>query len=545
MAKQTDKFRDHDAPDPRYQAILAKYFEDAAARMQRTLIAPPGKSPAAQEWNQARAAAIGAQIRKIQQELKQKASGWTGKALSAAMKQGTKTAEKQAVFAGVRRIPQLRGGFHLLDKGTVEQFARDTYSDLAKAADGMAAHAQATLRRMAATGVSNAEVNSILAGGVIEGKPVDAIRELREALRKVHGKTVTIPTAKGDMSFSAGYYAQMVAVTKTRQAVCQARHARLQDLGLDLVTIVGRVSEYFCTAYLDRVFSISGKHPKYPPLSSLPGGGPPFHPNCSKSTAPFVEDFATDAELEAADPPKNDPMTSTRNTTDLQRLFQMTQGRQAVEAIHKKVVESITRQGGPLKPWDIATQIPKGKTGLEVSRGLNAIGAVHDLPAAAPLTIEARTLGTASGRYTFGLGLMEIDPAHSRQPFTVAHEFGHYLDNKILGGGGRRDSGILEATTLRMLEPILQTNAMRHIAYTHAATTDPQLRAYCEYLMDPMETWARAYSQWVATQSGNASMRAAVEESYTNGPTQWQPDEFDRSVRPLVERILKSKGVLP
>jgi hypothetical protein len=348
MAKTPDKFRDHDQPDARMNQIIAAYYQECAKRMKNLIINPPGRSPASQEWNQARATMIGSQIANIQKEMNATAAGWTGSALSKAMAQGTKTAEKQAIFAGVRRdkIDSLQGSFHVLDPGVAKQFASDTYSDLAGAADSMSKGAQSTLRRMAAQGVSNADVNTILAGGVIEGKPVQAIRELKVALEKIHGETITIQDKNGDpMTFSAGYYAKMVAVTKTRQAVCQSRHARLADLGLDLVTIVGKISNNFCSAYLDKVFSISGNHPKYPPLSSLPGGGPPFHPNCSKSTAPFVEELATPAETDAAEPDADlQAMTATKNTSQLQRHYQDLQLRQAVEQRHDDVVESITGQ---------------------------------------------------------------------------------------------------------------------------------------------------------------------------------------------------------
>jgi hypothetical protein len=75
-------------------------------------------------------------------------------------------------------------------------------------------------------------------------------------------------------------------------------------MGLDLVRIVGRISDNFCTAWLGQVFSLSGRHPTYPALAALPGGGPPFHPNCSKSSAPFIEDLAdaTDERVAAGDP---------------------------------------------------------------------------------------------------------------------------------------------------------------------------------------------------------------------------------------------------
>ncbi|MCC6679877.1 MAG: hypothetical protein IT445_03145, partial [Phycisphaeraceae bacterium] len=295
---------DVDQPDPRLVAELVKRYEASAARLREQVLNPPGNSSRSQQWNRTRAAQILAQVDREITRLKQQATQWTGPALEQSMRKGIATADRQARQAGVVNDGSpLRGTFSIVDRGAAEVLARDTVGDLIKAADSMKKQAANVLHRMAAEGVSNADVNAILTGGIIEGKPLQAIRELREALRKVHGGKVTITDKNGDpMEFPVGYYAKLVAVTKTREATCKARHARLADRGIDLVKVIGRVSTNFCTAYLNKVFSISGTHKKYPSLDTLPGGGPPFHPQCSKSTAPFIEELADPEDLAAAAP---------------------------------------------------------------------------------------------------------------------------------------------------------------------------------------------------------------------------------------------------
>jgi hypothetical protein len=127
---------------------------------------------------------------------------------------------------------------------------------------------------------------------------------LRDELRRVNkGNIVTITDRNGKpIHFTAQHYAGMVVRTKTREAVVTARNERFTQLGIDTVAIIGRLSDNFCTAFLGQVYSISGKHPKYPALSSLPGGGPPFHPNCSKGVRPFIEALATPGQTKAAEP---------------------------------------------------------------------------------------------------------------------------------------------------------------------------------------------------------------------------------------------------
>jgi hypothetical protein len=72
-------------------------------------------------------------------------------------------------------------------------------------------------------------------------------------------------------------------------------------MDINLVTIVGKVSDNFCSAFLGMVFSLDGKSDKYPAYSELPGDGPPFHPSCSKSTRAFVPELATETQLDMAD----------------------------------------------------------------------------------------------------------------------------------------------------------------------------------------------------------------------------------------------------
>jgi hypothetical protein len=277
---------------------LTRTYTAAAERVAK-IVLEPGNSPA----KIARAHQLSMQIDDALNQLKAYASKWTGNAISGSMAAGIARADQQAVGVGLDIDPvSLRGAFGLIDHGTAIQFARDTAGDLYKAADNMGERAKRLLHATAQKGLDESEINRILAGGAIDGQPRETIRQLRVALEAVHKGTVPITCKDGTVrEYETGYYAQMVARTKTRQATTQSRHDRLQSMGLDLVSIIGRVSKNFCTAYLGQVFSLGGKSDKYPALSSLPGGGPPFHPNCTKSTRPFVEALASASEMDHAD----------------------------------------------------------------------------------------------------------------------------------------------------------------------------------------------------------------------------------------------------
>lgn len=290
-------YRDPDSESPRVVAELAKMYERSAARLRQIVLNPHGSTDSGQAFNRGRAAQLLAQVDAEIRSLKNSATTWIGPALSDAFDKGINTANAQAITAGVVG-PDLHSkvtgaGFNMVDRDAVTIIARTTQGDLFKAADSMRSQAFRALTSMADVGVSNADVNRIIAGGIIEGTPRQTIRTLRNELELVNGKKITIFTKSGGtITFDTGYYAKLVAVTKTREARVTARHERLADLGLDLVEIIGRPSKNPCSLLLGKIFSLSGRSNKYPAFSGVSEGQPPyhlFHPNCSKSTAPISE----------------------------------------------------------------------------------------------------------------------------------------------------------------------------------------------------------------------------------------------------------------
>lgn len=78
-------------------------------------------------------------------------------------------------------------------------------------------------------------------------------------------------------------YAEMVSRTTTREAASRATVTRLEEVGLDLVTISSHPHKADeCTPYDGQTFSLSGDHPDYDELEELP----PFHPNCAHVVTP-------------------------------------------------------------------------------------------------------------------------------------------------------------------------------------------------------------------------------------------------------------------
>lgn len=326
--------------------ILAGYYAATGERVRALVLAPNGKSVRAQAFNQARAASILSQVRKLERELKRRTATVTGAAMAGAYRDGLTQARDMAIETGVVRPdnPLLRGGFSQVDRDAAALVARDTAASLNRAAESYATRVESILRRTGQMALEESEVNRIIAGGIIQGQPTEAIRQLRDELRSV-GETVQVRDRNGDIiNFEPGYYARMVVITKTREAVVTARHERLSGLGLDLVMIIGKPSNNFCSAFLGQVFSLSGQHPRYPAYDSLPDGGPPFHPNCSKGTRPFVEALARPAQLEVAEGVPDAQKLLGMSPTQAQRAFKDLQLRTQVEAQYKRITPIKARQ---------------------------------------------------------------------------------------------------------------------------------------------------------------------------------------------------------
>lgn len=303
---------------------LAKVYSDAFDRVSKIVRKPWGTTQSSKEWKQARAATLAFQIDRIMVDLKVSVSHFVGKNFSKPFVEGIQRAQTQARDVKIDAPPlSIAGAFALIDQKSLEVLARDTVSDLTqRSAEKTATQAKMILRRTAQADLSEAEINRVISKGIIFGTPADAIRDLRDQLRAVTDGKVRI----NGREYDAGDYARTVIRTKTRQATVTARHDRLQELGLDLVSIVGMVSKNFCTAYLGQVYSLSGRSKKYPSIRELPGYGdygavPPFHPNCSKSTRPFVEELASDKQLDMAEGDDDQSKMLGIDSSEAQRLF--------------------------------------------------------------------------------------------------------------------------------------------------------------------------------------------------------------------------------
>ena len=105
----------------------------------------------------------------------------------------------------------------------------------------------------------------------------------------------------GSRTMGLSDYASLLARTHLRVAYSRGTEARLSSNDIDLVIISTHNTECkVCGPLENKVFSISGKHPKYPPISAMPNEGCPVHPNCLHVENAFIEELASKEELQLA-----------------------------------------------------------------------------------------------------------------------------------------------------------------------------------------------------------------------------------------------------
>jgi hypothetical protein len=128
---------------------------------------------------------------------------------------------------------------------------------------------------------------------------------------------------------------------------------------------------------------------------------------------------------------------------------------------------------------------------------------------------------------------IEISTSGKSKEMTFAHELGHYIDlyatgkNKTTftseGLGSDEMDGIMKA--------IKSSQTIVDIKSKYAEKLPASAKDYLEYLLRPREMWARAYAQYIASNSNNLTMQKQLELSIKenvlgNIKLQWNNDEF-------------------
>lgn len=346
-------------------------------------------------------------------------------------------------------------------------------------------------------------------------------------------------------------YAEMVARTTTREATSRAVDNRLAEHGLDLIAITSHphlADE--CSPYDGRTFARQGTPAadagRYPVLLELP----PFHPRCRHVAAPAVASFDEYlGELERAAgegatlPPE--PARAPAPPTVGETLPP------AAERAPVNTVETV----------DVAQRVGFSMLDRKVMQpALDLIRRVHKFPAfASRVSVRSNpglaTQEGAAGMYT-AVGkrahALQYDPTVNRdepaeQVLTLVHELGHYIDHQaITPPTSVKFASEYDPDVKRVIDAIEETDAIKRLRRVRGTLEGRNVELYApviDYLLDPREQWARAYTQLLATESGDDELLLRVTTERLAGiDIHWDRADFNR-VRDAMLDLLKRKGL--
>ena len=216
--------------------------------------------------------------------------------------------------------------------------------------------------------------------------------------------------------------------------------------------------------------------------------------------------------------------------------------------------------GDPIGP---GTKVQKG-----VNAGRKRIEEVHSAPPDMPAIPLQQTSGERKlGSYEFTRSgkpvAINVSSAKNSQSSVFAHEFGHYFDHQDFGSAGTFSSeeaarGVPDAILKEWWDAVEKSDAITTLRsltgkdaarLTHVMADGRVIEIrtdydFVRYLLDPREIWARSYAQWIATETGDASMLAELQGTF-NGPypAQWTDEDFS-AVAKAFRKVFKSAGLI-
>lgn len=147
----------------------------------------------------------------------------------------------------------------------------------------------------------------------------DMQKDLMQCLANDGFLTVQYGTGKRAYQVGLDSYAAMVARSTTREAGNLARENQLTENGYDLMMM----TEHYptceaCAVLQGRVYSISGRDKRFPPLSrAFPSGYRNVHPNCRHVMTYWIEEMQSPEEIKAALARSNAPFTDNRSDEEI------------------------------------------------------------------------------------------------------------------------------------------------------------------------------------------------------------------------------------
>jgi hypothetical protein len=172
-----------------------------------------------------------------------------------------------------------------------------------------------------------------------------------------------------------------------------------------------------------------------------------------------------------------------------------------------------------------------------------------------PVPIKSSTRGTEWAQTTFRqdtpsskrvpIGI-KIDAKCADPELTIAHEVGHVVEAtlskkvEVERQMAEFRKAVSETEAVKRLQKLSTQNvASNSVGKAFRVSTE-----YVQYLLRNDELWARAYAQWIATESGDTKMLtqvlAVTKKRLAYRDEQWKPDDFKpvaEAMRAIFEKL--------
>jgi len=478
---------DREIPTDRVAEVLLELYRDAQRKIDALIEAAIIRGAAGtQRHYELQRAAIRAELAKLEAQSESLEGPLARSAYGAGVSAVDETLDLEKAFTGAQ-------------ERAMEVLARNIAGDLKDARDQVGREADDIFRRVGL----QAAARDIAIGRTRRETAEEIRRDLLE-----HG--ITAFTDKSGRRWSLSRYADMVARTTSREAVSRGTVDRLLEHGRDLVRITDhRGSCPICIPLEGKTYSLTGASPNYPKLPELP----PFHPNCRHVVAPAsvtFEEFERALGLapEARSPEAELPPVATELDPEHRQITDRTEvrARQAtVRAAGERALATIERVHtlGPPDPDRQRTS----KVGIVTNSSMASL-AQYEYGLLTELKISVNPRGKSQA---------ELVQA-------VIHEVGHMLDSLEIQGSALKfatEEGNLD----ELLQVIRDNDTWRSLRDDHSIPLSVRAR---RYMTAPDEIFARAYAQWIALESGDPELKAAIERERAGPvPWTWTWEEFE------------------
>lgn len=237
-------------------------------------------------------AAQKAQLNKLYVEMNAVFDGWAKKEIPARYRRSLKLvnarikAAKNVTEIGAKSLSEM------MNSNFSIQVMRSLYDDTIQSFISASVGGRANLTRLFLQTQQALLNESLVNATVVTGFQMGNLREAKTMLSNLF-KSRAMKTAEGKLFVQAGryrykpsYYAELVARSKFHQAHTQAALGQARNYDTDLVEIsTHNTTTAICLPFEGKVFSISGKDTRFPPIDEFP----PFHPNCLHLMFPTFE----------------------------------------------------------------------------------------------------------------------------------------------------------------------------------------------------------------------------------------------------------------